>query len=195
MCVCVCECDRWYRQQIGLVSQETKLFNTSIKDNIAYGYNDPYTMEDIRDASKKAFADEFIMDLEDGYDTKVGEGGTRLSGGQKQRISIARSMLKRPRLLLLDEATSALDAESEGIVQKALSQLMVEMQGRCTIVLVAHRLSTVMNADQIVVLHEGEVVERGNHKDLLANKGRYSQLVSKQLKAERNQIREDDDSS
>eukprot|EP00922_Rhytidocystis_sp_ex-Travisia-forbesii_P036110 GHVS01053587.1.p1 GENE.GHVS01053587.1~~GHVS01053587.1.p1 ORF type:complete len:1269 (+),score=222.60 GHVS01053587.1:495-3809(+) len=181
---------RWYRSQIGLVSQETHLFNTSIKENIAYGYEKPYTMEDIRGAARKAFADDFITALEDGYDTRVGEGGNRLSGGQKQRISIARAMLKKPRLLLLDEATSALDSESEAVVQRALDALMIEMKGRCTIVLVAHRLSTVINADNIVVLHQGQVAEQGTHEQLLEKGGSYFSLVSRQIGKDKNTLQQ-----
>ncbi|KAK9733047.1 hypothetical protein RND81_04G040000 [Saponaria officinalis] len=164
---------RWIRQKIGLVSQEPVLFGSSIKDNIAYG-KDGATDEEIRSATELANASKFIDKLPQGLDTLVGEHGTQLSGGQKQRIAIARAILKDPRILLLDEATSALDAESEKIVQEALDRIMVNR----TTVVVAHRLSTVRNANVIAVIHQGKVVEKGQHSDLIKDpEGAYSQLI------------------
>lgn len=147
---------KWLRQQIGLVSQEPVLFGTSIKENIAYG-KDSATDEEIEAAAFLANAASFITKMPKGYETQVGERGIQLSGGQKQRIAIARAILKNPKVLLLDEATSALDAQSEHIVQEALEKVMV---GRTTIV-VAHRLTTIRNADLIAVIQRGVVVETG----------------------------------
>ncbi|KAF5175061.1 Abc transporter b family member [Thalictrum thalictroides] len=149
---------RWIRSKIGLVSQEPVLFASSIKDNITYG-KDGATVEEIRAATELANAANFIDKLPKGLDTLVGEHGAQLSGGQKQRICIARAILRDPRILLLDEATSALDAESEHIVQDALDRIMVNR----TTVIVAHRLSTVKNADMIAVIHEGKIVEQGKN--------------------------------
>ncbi|CAN1353143.1 ABC transporter B family member 21 [Linum perenne] len=164
---------KWIRGKIGLVSQEPALFTSSIKDNIAYG-KDGATLEEIRAASELANAAKFIDKLPQGLDTMVGEHGTQLSGGQKQRIAIARAILKNPRILLLDEATSALDAESEKVVQEALDRIMVNR----TTVVVAHRLSTVKNADTIAVIHRGKMVEKGSHNELLKDpEGAYSQLI------------------
>ncbi|KAF7818078.1 ABC transporter B family member 21-like [Senna tora] len=164
---------RWIRGKIGLVSQEPVLFTSSIKDNIAYG-KEGATTEEIRAAAELANAAKFIDKLPQGLDTMVGEHGTQMSGGQKQRIAIARAILKNPRILLLDEATSALDAESERIVQEALDRIMVNR----TTVIVAHRLSTVRNADTIAVIHRGKMVEKGTHSELLKDpEGAYSQLI------------------
>ncbi|CAI0469815.1 unnamed protein product [Linum tenue] len=164
---------KWIRGKIGLVSQEPALFTSSIKDNIAYGKEDA-TTEEIRAASELANAAKFIDKLPQGLDTMVGEHGTQLSGGQKQRIAIARAILKNPRILLLDEATSALDAESEKVVQEALDRIMVDR----TTVIVAHRLSTVKNADTIAVIHRGKMVEKGSHHELLKDpEGAYAQLI------------------
>ncbi|XP_062143486.1 ABC transporter B family member 21-like isoform X2 [Alnus glutinosa] len=164
---------KWIRGKIGLVSQEPVLFGASIKDNIAYG-NDGATIEEIRAAAELANATKFIDKLPQGLDTMVGEHGTQMSGGQKQRIAIARAILKDPRILLLDEATSALDAESEKIVQEALDRIMVNR----TTVIVAHRLSTVRNADMIAVIHRGKLVEKGSHSELLKDPdGEFSQLI------------------
>ncbi|XP_052174976.1 ABC transporter B family member 11-like [Diospyros lotus] len=164
---------KWIREKIGLVSQEPVLFACSIKDNIAYG-KDGATIEEIRAAAELANAAKFIDKLPQGLDTMVGEHGTQLSGGQKQRVAIARAILKDPRILLLDEATSALDAESERIVQEALDRIM----NNRTTVIVAHRLSTVRNADMIAVIHRGKLVEKGSHSELLENpEGAYSQLI------------------
>ncbi|XP_057550673.1 ABC transporter B family member 4-like [Amaranthus tricolor] len=176
---------RWIRQKIGLVSQEPVLFASSIKENIAYGKDDA-TLEEIKAAAELANAAKFIDKLPQGLDTLVGEHGTQLSGGQKQRVAIARAILKNPRILLLDEATSALDAESEKIVQEALDRIMVNR----TTVIVAHRLSTVRNADLIAVIHQGKVVEKGSHTELLKDpEGAYTQLIKLQeIRKESEQI-------
>ncbi|KAI3805867.1 hypothetical protein L1987_21754 [Smallanthus sonchifolius] len=167
---------KWIRQKIGLVSQEPVLFTSSIKENIMYG-KDGASMDEIRVAVELANAAKFIDKLPQGLDTMVGEHGTQLSGGQKQRIAIARAILKDPRILLLDEATSALDAESERVVQEALDRIMVNR----TTVIVAHRLSTVRNADMIAVIHRGKMVEKGSHTELLQDpEGAYSQLIKLQ---------------
>ncbi|XP_027333508.1 ABC transporter B family member 11-like [Abrus precatorius] len=164
---------KWIRQKIGLVSQEPVLFTCSIKENIAYG-KDGATDEEIRAAAELANAAKFIDKLPQGLDTMVGEHGTQLSGGQKQRVAIARAILKDPRILLLDEASSALDAESERIVQEALDRIMINR----TTVIVAHRLSTIRNADTIAVIHQGKIIERGSYDDLTKNpEGAYSQLI------------------
>ncbi|GMI93521.1 ATP-binding cassette B9, P-glycoprotein 9 [Hibiscus trionum] len=164
---------KWIRGKIGLVSQEPILFATTISENIAYG-KDNATPEEIREAIEMANAAKFIDKLPEGLDTMVGEHGTQLSGGQKQRIAIARAILKNPRILLLDEATSALDAESERIVQDALVKVMANR----TTVVVAHRLTTIRNADLIAVVHLGKLVEQGTHEELIKDpEGAYSQLV------------------
>ncbi|KAE8679576.1 ABC transporter B family member 12 [Hibiscus syriacus] len=164
---------RWIRGKIGLVSQEPVLFTSSIRDNIVYG-KEGATTEEIRAAAELANASKFIDKLPQGLDTMVGEHGTQLSGGQKQRVAIARAILKDPRILLLDEATSALDAESERVVQEALDRIM----GNRTTIIVAHRLSTVRNADMIAVIHQGKMVEKGTHSELLKDpEGSYSQLI------------------
>ncbi|KAL0697232.1 hypothetical protein Bca4012_053354 [Brassica carinata] len=164
---------KWIRSKIGLVSQEPVLFSSSIMENIAYG-KEKATIQEIKAATELANAAKFIDKLPQGLDTMVGEHGTQLSGGQKQRIAIARAILKDPRILLLDEATSALDAESERVVQEALDRVMVNR----TTVIVAHRLSTVRNADMIAVIHRGKMVEKGSHSELLLDpEGAYSQLI------------------
>ncbi len=165
------------RALIGIVSQETVLFNETIRNNIAYGRSD-LPMERVREAAAAAYADEFVMRLPHGYETVVGEAGLRLSGGQRQRLAIARALLKNAPILILDEATSQLDSESEALVQKALHNLM---QGRTTLV-IAHRLSTVMRADRIVVMEQGEIVESGTHLELLALAGTYKRLYDLQFR-------------
>lgn len=165
------------RANMALVSQDVAIFSDSVRDNIRYGTPNA-TDEQIIDAAKAAAAHDFIMELPNGYDTKVGENGVKLSGGQKQRISIARAMLRNAPILLLDEATSALDSQSERLVQAALERLQ---KGKTTIV-VAHRLSTIMNADVIYVMKSGEIVERGTHQTLLAQKGYYAGLYGSLLK-------------
>ncbi len=167
------------REQIGLVTQETVLFNDTVSANIAYGLEDVDEAR-IESAARAAFAHDFILDLPRRYDTVIGERGSRLSGGQRQRIAIARALLKDPPILILDEATSALDAESERLVQQALSNLM---KGRTTLV-IAHRLATVRNADRIVVLDGGEVKETGTHEELLKRKGIYNRLSDLQFRPE-----------
>lgn len=165
------------RATIGIVPQETQLFSGTIAENILYGRPDA-TAAEVEAAAKAANAHDFIMSFPESYATIVGEKGIKLSGGQRQRIAIARAVLKNPRILILDEATSSLDSESEALVQAALDQLM---QGRTTFV-IAHRLSTVQNADKIIVLDEGRVVEQGAHEVLLAKRGLYAQLYTLQFK-------------
>lgn len=166
------------RRQIGLVSQEVTIFDDTIAGNIAYGCRDKVTREDIERAAEAAALTDFIATLPQGLDTPVGANGSMLSGGQRQRISIARAFLKNAPILLLDEATSALDTESERHIQKSLDSLL---KGRTAFV-VAHRLSTIVNADRIVVMREGEIVEIGTHEELLEKKGVYEHLYSIQFK-------------
>jgi ATP-binding cassette, subfamily B, bacterial MsbA len=165
------------RALIGLVTQETMLFNDTVRNNIAYGRSD-LPLERVREAAAAAYADDFIGSLPRGYDTVVGEGGLRLSGGQRQRLAIARAILKNAPILILDEATSQLDSESEALVQKALHNLMA---GRTTLV-IAHRLSTVMEADRIVVIDNGRIVEEGRHEQLVASGGLYKRLYDLQFR-------------
>ena len=167
---------RSLREAIGIVQQDVYIFAGTIRENIAYGKKTA-TQEEIEAAAKSANIHDFIMGLEDGYDTNVGERGTRLSGGQKQRIAIARVFLKNPPILILDEATSALDNESEKQIQEALDQLSV---GRTTVV-IAHRLSTIRGAEKIIVIDEGGVVEQGNHHELMAVNGIYARYFNMQF--------------
>ena len=163
------------RSIMGNVNQEAILFNDTFFNNISFGVENA-TIEQVIEAAKIANAHEFIMNSEDGYNTKIGDRGGKLSGGQRQRVSIARAILKNPPILILDEATSALDTESERMVQEALENLM---KNRTTIA-IAHRLSTIKNADEICVLHEGQIVERGKHEELLALNGYYKKLCDMQ---------------
>ncbi|CAM4521092.1 ATP-binding cassette domain-containing protein [Corallococcus exiguus] len=168
----------WLRQQIGVVAQEPMLFSGSIFDNIRYGRLDA-TEAEVEAAARAANAHDFVCRFPDGYRTSVGERGVQLSGGQKQRVAIARAILKDPRLLVLDEATSALDAESEHLVKDALERLM---RGRTTLI-IAHRLSTVLGADRVLVLEGGQVVQSGSHASLMEQEGLYRRLVERQFAA------------
>lgn len=167
------------RGHMAVVSQEPVLFSGSVRDNIRYGLLDA-SDDDVVEAAKAANADQFVREFPDGYDTIVGERGIKLSGGQRQRLSIARAILRDPRVLILDEATSALDSESEHLVQAALERLQA---GRTTLV-IAHRLSTIRDADRIVVLDRGKLVEQGTHAELMGRNGVYSRLVARQAAAE-----------
>ena len=159
------------RSNLSIVPQDVFLFNGTIYENILYGKDDA-TEEDVYEAARIACADEFIRSFPDGYATRIGERGTRLSGGQKQRIAIARAVLRKTPVLILDEATSAVDNRTEAEIQKAIDNLI----GTRTVIVIAHRLSTVRKADTILVLHEGEIVEQGNHEQLLSNGGLYADM-------------------
>ncbi len=169
---------RWLRRQVGVVAQEPILFSASVADNIRYGRETALDTE-VEAAARAANAHDFVSRFPHGYETQVGERGVQLSGGQKQRIAIARAVLKDPRILILDEATSALDAESESLVQEALERLM---RGR-TVLVIAHRLSTVRSADRVVVLEDGRVVQSGSHARLVDEDGPYRRLVERQFLA------------
>jgi subfamily B ATP-binding cassette protein MsbA len=160
---------------MGIVTQESILFNDSVIKNIAFAIPSAQ-LEDVMQAAKIANAHDFIMQLENGYETNIGERGGKLSGGQRQRISIARAVMKNPPILILDEATSALDSESESMVQGALTNLM---KNRTSIV-IAHRLSTIQHADEILVMQKGEIIERGTHQALFDQNGVYTRLISMQ---------------
>ncbi|NDJ87174.1 MAG: ATP-binding cassette domain-containing protein, partial [Chloroflexi bacterium] len=164
------------RRQIGVVLQESTLFSASIHDNIAYGRPDA-TREEVIEAAKAANAHDFIMEFPDGYETEIGERGVTLSGGQRQRVAIARALLIDPRILILDDSTSSVDTRTEFLIQEALNRLM---EGRTTFV-IAQRLTTVQNADQIVVLDRGEIAERGTHQKLLDLDGLYAEIYRLQL--------------
>lgn len=193
---------RDYQRRVGIVNQEPQVFCRSILENIAYGLEpSDYTEDDVQAAASAANAHEFIKDFDQQYQSMVGEGGVRLSGGQKQRIAIARALLRKPSLMLLDEATSALDAENEAQVQKALDELILRRNAfehtsihhggaPCSIMLIAHRLSTVMGADKIAVINEGVVCESGTHQELLEREGIYAQLVHRQLAKQANTLEE-----
>jgi len=181
-----------YRKFIGIVAQDTQLFNCTIEENIAYGL-DNYSKKELLKAAKLANAHDFISRFEEGYQTKVGERGVRMSGGQKQRIAIARAFLRKPKILLLDEATSALDTESEALVQEAIDNLI--KNSGCTVILVAHRLSTVINADKIAVIDKGVVMEQGRHEELVKKGGVYANLVSRQLARMQNTLDQGKDPS
>jgi len=164
------------RRQIGMVLQDTVLFSGTIRDNIAFGVPDA-TDEQVFAAARAARAHDFIVEIPDGYDTKVGERGTTLSGGQKQRIAIARALLLDPRILILDDSTSSVDLTTEAQIQKALDRLM---KGRTSFV-IAQRITTVMSADLILVLDKGEVVARGKHADLMEDSAIYAEIYNSQL--------------
>ncbi|HCC29312.1 MAG TPA: antibiotic ABC transporter ATP-binding protein, partial [Marinilabiliales bacterium] len=164
------------RKLMGVVNQESILFNDTVFNNIAFGVENA-TLEQVVEAAKIANAHEFISEMPQGYQTNIGDRGGKLSGGQRQRISIARAILANPPIMILDEATSALDTESEKLVQESLTRLM---QNRTSIV-IAHRLSTVVHADLICVIHEGKIVEQGTHKELLAQNGYYKKLNDAQM--------------
>ncbi|MDQ0494880.1 ABC transporter ATP-binding protein [Paenibacillus brasilensis] len=166
-----------WRSKIGYVSQESSMMSGTVRDNITYGLGREADLEEVRQAARMAYADTFIMDLPQGYDTEVGERGMKLSGGQRQRIAIARALLRSPDILMLDEATSSLDSSSEHEVQKALANLM---EGRTTIV-IAHRLSTVVHSDQIIVLDKGKVTGAGTHAELIESHQVYRELAQKQF--------------
>jgi subfamily B ATP-binding cassette protein MsbA len=165
------------RRLMGIVPQETILLNDTVFANVAYGRAD-FTLDQVRAAATAANADEFIARLPDGYDTVLGERGTRLSGGQRQRIAIARALLRDPPILILDEATSALDTESERLVQEAIDRLLRHR----TVFVIAHRLTTVQHADFIIVMSEGRIIERGNHAELHATDGLYRRLYNLQFR-------------
>ncbi|MFB2979612.1 ATP-binding cassette domain-containing protein [Microseira sp. BLCC-F43] len=167
---------RSLRRHIGVVDQDSFLFGSTIRENISVGHPES-SLEDIMEAAKLAGAHDFIKEMPMGYETQIGEGGGMLSGGQRQRLAIARALLGNPRLLILDEATSHLDAESERIIQNNLTKIM---QNRTTFV-IAHRLSTVRNADLILVLDRGILVESGTHDQLMAKRGQYFYLNQQQL--------------
>ncbi|MFW5839817.1 MAG: ABC transporter ATP-binding protein, partial [Planctomycetota bacterium] len=167
---------RVLRRSIGIVLQDTILFSGTIRENLRYGRKNA-TDQEIRDAARMANAEQFILQLPDGYDAMIGERGLSLSGGQRQRISLARTILQNPRILILDEATSALDSESENLITEALERVMV---GR-TCVIIAHRLSTVIDADRILVFRQGRLVEQGPHEQLLGQGGYYRYLFEQQF--------------
>ena len=170
---------KYLRSIVGVVSQEPVLFNMSIADNIRFGRDggEGVSMEEIQQAARAANVHDFIAGLPNGYNTFVGDRGAQLSGGQKQRVAIARALIREPKILLLDEATSALDSESEALVQAALEKAQL---GRTTLV-IAHRLSTIQNADCIVCMDKGEIVEVGDHAELMKMEGLYYDMVTSQV--------------
>jgi ATP-binding cassette subfamily B protein/subfamily B ATP-binding cassette protein MsbA len=170
---------RTYRDLLAIVQQDVFLFDGSVRDNIAYGRHDAGDAE-VEDAARRANAHEFIERLPEGYETFVGERGVKLSGGQQQRLAIARAILKAPQILILDEATSNLDTESEQLIQASMSTLLA---GRTTFV-IAHRLSTVRRADLILLMEDGQVIERGTHDELMAAQGVYYDMVRRQMESQ-----------
>jgi subfamily B ATP-binding cassette protein MsbA len=164
------------RGLMGIVTQEVILFNETVANNIAYGRAD-YTLEQIEWAAKLANASEFIQQMPKGYETIIGERGTRLSGGQRQRLSIARAILKNPPILIFDEATSSLDSEAEHLIQEAIENLMKDR----TVLIIAHRLSSVINADKIILLDEGKILDIGTHTKLIQRSDRYRHLYELQF--------------
>jgi len=164
------------RSQVAVVLQDTFLFNTTVRENLLHGKPDA-TEEELIAAAKAAYAHDFILELPNGYDTELGERGVRLSGGQKQRLALARAILADPRILILDEATSSVDAEAEYLIQQALESVL---EGRTALV-IAHRLSTIRSADKIIALEEGQIIEVGDHQELIRRGGLYSQLYRRQL--------------
>ncbi|HCG05224.1 MAG TPA: ABC transporter ATP-binding protein, partial [Desulfovibrio sp.] len=168
------------RRNVSMVSQDTFLFNLSVRDNIAYGLTGHVDETAVREAAGSAYAEEFIAELPEGYDTLLGERGVKLSGGQKQRLTIARAIMKDAPLLILDEATSALDSEAERIVQKALDNLMANR----TSIVIAHRLSTILSADRILVMEQGRIVDAGRHEELLDRCPLYARLYAMQFATE-----------
>ena len=164
------------RSLMGIVTQEVILFNDTVANNIAYGRED-YSLERVKDVARAAFADDFIEQLPRGYDTIIGDRGVKLSGGQRQRLSIARALYKDPPILIFDEATSSLDTQSEILIQKAIDNLL---SGR-TVIVVAHRLSTIRNADKILVIDQGRIIEEGSHASLVAGDGLYKKLYNMQF--------------
>ena len=167
------------RKQIGIVPQDIILFNDSVKNNISYGIENA-SIEEIKRAAKAANAIEFINELPDGFDTIIGERGTKLSGGQKQRLSIARAIFRNPKILIMDEATSSLDSEAEKKVKNAIDELVKER----TVIVIAHRLSTIINADKILVFENGELVDSGKHDDLIESSRTYKNLYQLQFKGQ-----------
>ena len=164
-----------FRDLIGVVQQEVFLFDGTVFENIAYANRDA-TREQVIEAAHRANADTFIRDLPDGYDSVIGERGVKLSGGQRQRLSIARALLADPQILILDEATSNLDTESEQLIQQSMTTLLKDR----TTFIIAHRLSTITHADQIVVIEEGEIMEKGTHDVLVAKNGLYAEMIRRQ---------------
>ena len=179
-----------YRSKLGVVLQDNFLFDGTIRENILFGQPDA-SGEEVERAARIARVDEFALRMENGYGTIIGERGVKLSGGQRQRVAIARAILANPRILILDEATSSLDTESEALIQQGLAELM---KGRTTFV-IAHRLSTIRSADQILVMEEGRIVERGSHQELMARRSRYYELYTRQAGLEANRESEEEPES
>jgi ATP-binding cassette subfamily B protein len=168
------------RRQIGIVEQEPFLFSRTIRENIAYGASRPVTDEEVEAAARAAAIHDIVMTFSKGYDTLVGEKGVTLSGGQRQRVAIARTLLRNPRILILDDATSSVDTETEAEIREALQNLM---RGRTSFV-IAHRVQSVMNADQILVLDKGRIVQQGTHKELIGQEGMYRRIYELQARIE-----------